>query len=41
MMQKTYKCDDCDTVITIATKTHELHDVITCPCDKPMPAVGE
>jgi hypothetical protein len=39
--QKTYKCDDCDTVITIVTQEHELHDVITCPCEKPMPAIDE
>ena len=40
MMKKIYKCDICNTTITIETETHELHDVITCPCDAPMPSIG-
>ena len=41
LKKKTYKCDSCNTVIKIETETHDLHDVITCPCDQPMQSVGK
>ena len=33
-VKKIYKCVECDTMITIVTKVHELPESIICPCDK-------
>ncbi len=33
-VKKVYKCIDCNTMITIVTKVHELPESIICPCDK-------
>lgn len=35
-MKKIYKCNACETIITIETEVHDLGDSITCPCDKEM-----
>ena len=35
-MKKIYKCNECDTTITIESEAHDLGDSITCPCDKEM-----
>jgi hypothetical protein len=32
-IKKIYKCKECETVITIVTKVHELPESIICPCD--------
>ena len=33
-VKKIYKCVECETMITIVTKVHELPESIICPCDK-------
>ena len=32
-IKKIYKCNECETTITIITKVHELPESIICPCD--------
>jgi hypothetical protein len=32
-VKKIYKCSECETMITIVTKVHELPESIICPCD--------
>lgn len=32
-VKKIYKCNECETMITIITKVHELPESIICPCD--------
>jgi DNA-directed RNA polymerase subunit RPC12/RpoP len=32
-VKKIYKCVECETMITIVTKVHELPESIICPCD--------
>ena len=32
-IKKIYKCSECETMITIITKVHELPESIICPCD--------
>jgi hypothetical protein len=32
-IKKIYKCNECETMITIVTKVHELPESIICPCD--------
>ena len=32
-VKKIYKCKECETMITIVTKVHELPESIICPCD--------
>ena len=32
-VKKIYKCNECETMITIVTRVHELPESIICPCD--------
>ncbi len=32
-VKKIYKCVECETMITIVTKVHDLPESIICPCD--------
>ena len=32
-VKKVYKCIECETMITIVTKVHDLPESIICPCD--------
>ena len=40
MNKKIYKCENCDTVISIETEVHDLPSSIICPCESVMPNIG-
>ena len=40
-VKKIYKCNECETMITIITKVHELPESIICPCDSVAENHGE
>ena len=39
-MKRIYKCDECNTTITIETEAHPLPETIICPCDKEISKIG-
>ena len=39
-MKNIYKCEECNTIITIETEAHDLPESIVCPCDQIMPIIG-
>lgn len=40
-MKKVYKCESCDTIVTIVSEVHDLGSQITCACDQVMEWDGQ